>query len=85
MRRNTPARAKQEREYQRERKTWLVGKACARCGRPADTVQHAKGRIGDLLLDKRFWIPLCWNPCHAWVENHPLEAEKLGLRLKRVA
>lgn len=84
MRARTPKRAAQERAYLKERAVWLVGKMCSRCGKPADTIQHAKGRRGDLLLDKRWWIPLCWNPCHSWVTEHPAEATAQGYALSRV-
>jgi hypothetical protein len=100
MRRSTSKRARQLRAYTAARQTWLeahpqcAGKGVLdgvlaaeglHCGGWADTVQHSAGRRGALLLDQRFWIPLCWNPCHMWVESHPLTATRLGFRVSRVS
>ncbi len=46
------------------------------------TLHHGKGRIGSYLTDKRFFKSLCW-PHHEYIERHPLEAKKLGLRFDR--
>lgn len=84
-------RAKEEAEYQKERKVWLIGKECAKCGRKHDpprfelSVQHLAGRSGKMLLKKEFWLPLCVDPCHIWANEHPAEAIKLGFAMKRLA
>lgn len=47
------------------------------------TIQHLRGKVGDLYLDTRYWIPLCAN-CHRWVNDHPEQAEELGLAESRL-
>jgi len=86
MRRVSKARAKLLREYSREVKAWKFGRTCAGlaqgiCGkRPhlCDDAHHSRGRAGSLLMDKRFWIPVC-RRAHAWIQDHPQEARALGL------
>jgi hypothetical protein len=68
---------------------WLEGKTCALHDREglfhfAEEVHHAKGRIGALLLDERFWVPLC-SAGHQWVTEHPIEAQRLGLSVSRLS
>jgi len=63
-------------EYAREVSRWKAGKRCVRCsGWRNITCHHWKGRIGPLLLDKRFWIPICID-CHRWADNHIQEARE---------
>jgi hypothetical protein len=64
--------------YLKEVARWKVGKVCARCRKwRGITCHHWKGRVGRLLLDGRFWIPLC-GPCHQWVDNNKGEARDLN-------
>jgi len=44
----------------------------------ATQCHHARGRIGRLLLDERFWIGVC-EPCHSWIHAHANQARDLGL------
>lgn len=51
------------------------------------SVHHSKGRIGDLLWDKRYFKTLCVFPGpdhHTRVENNPEEAKELGLSVSRL-
>lgn len=48
------------------------------------TVQHLKGRIGDLLLDESEQIVICWH-CHNFVNSNPLKAKELGLEKSRLS
>lgn len=78
-------------KYSRLRKKFLaehsycVGKLEGCTGHDPTTlsIQHKRGRIGDLYLDVRYWIPLCIN-CHRWVNEHPKEAGILGLAESRL-
>lgn len=50
------------------------------CTRKTQGVHHIKGRATvDLLLDQSEWKAAC-NPCNLWVEQHPKEAKRLGLK-----
>lgn len=46
--------------------------------RNAQDVHHARGRISTLLIDRRFWLPVC-RTCHNWIQEHPSKARELGL------
>ena len=80
IRSRTPKRAAQERLYLKRRKEWIIGKPCAAmpCNEMAEEVHHARGRIGSLLLDERFWIPLCQKH-HEQVHRQPEWARTQGL------
>jgi hypothetical protein len=54
------------------------------CEIEARCVHHAKGRLGDLLLDQRYWIPSCYH-CNLMVEVKDAEARSKGLKLSRLA
>lgn len=47
-----------------------------------EDIHHAKGRVGLLLFDVRYFKPVC-RSCHTWLENNPNEAIKLGLTERR--
>ena len=89
MRNRSVKRAKQERQYAIDRKKYLeVNNLCGaeiEClvGQSTE-VHHMKGRIGDLLLNQEFWLPVC-RLCHDWIENHPKEAKEKGLSLSRLS
>lgn len=81
----------QEKQYATLRKKFLsehpycAGKLNGCTGYNVDTltIQHKRGRVGSLFLDIRYWIPLCLT-CHIWVNEHPKEAEELGLAESRL-
>jgi hypothetical protein len=50
----------------------------------ATQVHHAKGRIGDLLYDVRYFKGVC-DAGHHWIELHPEEAKELGFSDFRLA
>jgi len=69
------------RQYVAEKKEFLIQNP--RCEYPscdctAVDVHHSRGRIGRLLMDHRFWVPLC-RKHHNWVLEHPDQARELGL------
>lgn len=43
---------------------------------PTVDVHHSRGRLGSLLCDMRFWIPVC-RTCHDWIGSNPDAARKL--------
>src|SRR5690606_24927367 len=53
------------------------------CTIKATDTHHAKGKIGDLLTDKRYFKALCRN-CHRTVEESPEMAKEKGLSLNRL-
>jgi hypothetical protein len=38
---------------------------------------HIRGRNGWLLLDEKYWLPVC-RSCHEWITLHGKEARQLG-------
>ena len=60
----------------------LMNLECEICGRNSDEVHHKKGRIGDLLYDVRFFLPVC-RICHDFIEKHPETAYMNGWSLLR--
>lgn len=54
------------------------------CSYNATEIHHKKGRIGELLTDKRYFLAVCRN-CHTWIEEHPKEAKELGFSVSRLS
>jgi hypothetical protein len=86
------ALAKEREVYARLRQKFLLNKWCAYHGRPClpTEVHHAMGRVGfaddkeiPLLLDVRFFIPVC-RQAHEWIEANPKEAKELGYTESRL-
>lgn len=75
------SRAAQMREYAKLKKEFLAKhKKCAIWPhKKATDLHHSKGRRGKLLLDQRYWIPLC-REMHSWVHSHPGEARTMSWR-----
>lgn len=91
-------RAKQEREYSKVRKKFLEenphcavhdGEWSQENGNflfepcLATEVHHQKGKIGALLTDTRYFLPVC-RVAHDYIEKHPLEAKEKGYSLSRL-
>lgn len=53
------------------------------CSRPAETIHHRKGRIGELLLDKKHFLAVCLT-CHQKIENHSEWAKEQGYSVSRL-
>ena len=87
--RRSPKRAKQERDYMKERKTFLLSSPSCQahliniCTKHSTDVHHKKGRIGQLLTDTKFFLAVC-RPCHDWIELNPKEAKELGYSINRI-
>lgn len=47
-------------------------------------IHHKKGRLGELLFDKRYFLAVCQN-CHSYIENNPEFAISHGYSLSRLA
>jgi len=53
------------------------------CSMVATDVHHKKGRIGSLLTQTEYFLPVC-RFCHYWIEIHPKESKELGYSLSRL-
>lgn len=78
----------QQKEYSPARVAFLTENEFCKARLPVCTmwateVHHMKGRIEELYLDTKFWLPVC-RSCHDWIENHPNDAHDLGLSLYRL-
>ena len=82
IRKVSPKRAEQNLEYAGERNAWIEGKKCVACGDPATEVHHAAGRTNDLLLEKKYWKPVC-RPCHVLITEDSAWAIQNGWSLPR--
>ena len=85
-------RAKLDGQYNRRATEWKEGRLCAciglrdgegrlLCGQAShlcEDVHHTRGRAGTLLLDERFWLPVC-RGAHRFIQENPAEARRLGL------
>jgi hypothetical protein len=59
-------------------------KICPITKKPTTDVHHKKGRIGDLFLDKKYWVALSRDG-HKFVEENPEWAKENGHSLSRLA
>jgi hypothetical protein len=65
--------------YRPRRARWLArNTVCAVTGTRATEVHHARGRVGTLLIDERFWVAVS-RPGHRWIEDNKELARKSGL------
>jgi hypothetical protein len=49
---------------------------------PATEIHHKKGRLGSLLLDERFWLPVSLVG-HTYIHNNPALSYEQGWMIKR--
>lgn len=91
IQRRSKKRAAAERQYSKQRAIFLQTHDRCKMGHYAFmpcsgelTVHHQRGRIGDLLLDEKFWIALCMGH-HEFVETHPMWAKENGFSLSRLS
>ena len=73
-------------EYRVVRDEYLaMHKVCEHpeCSNPSEDLHHAKGRVGILLTDARYFRALC-RKCHRWVEENPTDAKSMGLSFSRL-
>ena len=80
----SPKRYKQEREYLKKRKSFLLSSQLCQaklpniCTTQATDVHHMQGRIGNLLTDETKFLAVC-RACHDWKE-----AKELGFSISRI-
>lgn len=53
------------------------------CKKRANDLHHKRGRVGDLLTDKRYFLSLCRDH-HNWVGLHPVESMERGYSESRL-
>ena len=79
-------------QYAKIRQKFLLGKWCAYHGKPClpTDIHHAMGRVGfaddqeiPLLLDVRYFIPLC-REAHKYIEENPKFAKENGYSESRL-
>lgn len=79
-------RAKEEREYSKLVKEWKLlpeNQICKVCNSaPTEDCHHQKGRIGPLLLDQRYWLPVC-RSCHNYIQVDSAFSIREGYSLPR--
>ena len=73
----------EEKIYIRTRKEFLSlpeNKICfiENCSRPANSIEHSRGRCGSLYLDQRYWKPCCWKH-NGELETNPELSKKYQL------
>ena len=69
---------------------WIVGKVCAVCEgenpelppMPAEDNHHMAGKEGALLLDTRYWLPVCRRH-HTFITEHSAWAIQNGYSVSR--
>lgn len=71
------------REYSRAVALWKLkpeNKMCRYpgCDRKTTDCHHSRGRVGALLLDERWWVPVCARH-HDWIHANPAEARDIGM------
>jgi ribosomal protein L37E len=94
IRKVSTAQKKRLSDYSKIREEWIMGKICAVCKvAHARDVHHMKGRAGyadeqarnegiKLLIDIRFWLPVC-GPCHTHITVDSKWAIEQGYSLPR--
>ena len=71
-------RSIENKDYLKIREQYLKDNPiCAVTGNPATEIHHMKGRIGALLTDTRYFIPVC-RYAHQEIENNPTWAKENG-------
>ena len=94
MRKISKKRAKLNPKYSKIKDNFLIGKNCVVTNQKADQVHHAKGKQGyadawarlndvPLLIDVRFFIPVCMQG-HRIIEDNPAMAYEKGYSLSRL-
>lgn len=86
-------RAKLARVYGPMAQAWKAGRGCACAGmrdghtgrlvcheksHACEDVHHSRGRCGALLMDQRWWVPVC-RTAHRWIGENVAQARDRGL------
>jgi len=66
-------------EYKKRRKAFLMDRegCVVCCNLPASEIHHTRGRAGSLMLNEKFWLPVCAK-CHVFIHNNIGWARKQG-------
>jgi hypothetical protein len=54
------------------------------CNAPSACVHHKSGRVGELLLNTKYFLAVCL-PCHRKIEENPTWAKKEGYSVSRIS
>lgn len=82
VRKQSDAMAKRMREYRKLATRFKLANPSCDCGGRTRDVHHTRGRAGSLLLDWRYWRPVC-RYCHDWIAQHPDAARAEGMLCER--
>jgi hypothetical protein len=52
------------------------------CTGKTEDNHHMKGKENELLLDSRYWLPVC-RACHDWIGINSQQAIEMGLSISR--
>jgi hypothetical protein len=86
-------RGKELNQYAALKKKFMLNRWCAYHGRPClpTDIHHQMGRVGFadekeilLLLDTRYWIPVC-RLAHEWITQNSKEAIEQGYSFSRIS
>lgn len=86
-------RGKELNQYAQLKAKFMLGRWCAYHGKPClpQDIHHQMGRVGfaddkeiPLLLDTRYWIPVC-RQAHDWITKHSKEAIEQGYSFSRIS
>ena len=85
-RRNTPKRTRQNANYLKLRREYLLKNStceCLNCFKDSDQIHHKQGREGALLDDPNNFLAV-FHSCHEWIELNPIQAKKKGYSITRL-
>lgn len=77
---------KEDRQYTIKRLRFLAQPGNQRCpvtGQMATEIHHMKGRVGDLLLDQKYWLAVS-REGHRKIEENPDWAKEMGYSISRI-
>lgn len=78
-------RIAQEKIYTQLRKAFLnKNNVCPITGEKTTDIHHMKGRIGDLLIDTKYWLAVS-REAHILIEQNPEWAKEQGYSLSRLS
>lgn len=73
-------------EYNKLKKEYLS--KYVRCvvypNRASTQIHHTRGRLGDMLCNIKWWLPLSWEG-HRWIHDNPAEARLRGFDFNKFA
>jgi hypothetical protein len=67
-------------QFIKENPVCMVGSPV--CTKASQHVHHLKGRIGDNLTNKKYWMAAC-DKCNSWIEQNDLWSRQNGFKLSK--